>query len=233
MSAQFGHAEEAWERAAAYAARAGVRRDELESLAWIPLVMWAGPTPVEQGLRRCLELLARSGGDKKATSSALMAQAAFEALGGHRRRRETLIGQARTLLEELALTVWLAGPLAQFAGWVELLSGEPVRAQSVSSAGDTRSCTRSASRRWLSTVAAILAESVYAQGRETEAEELARESEESAGAEDAYSHALSARRAREDSGAPGCGCRSGAGSRASPSAWPIRLTSSTSAGTRA
>ena len=83
MNAQFGPAEEAWERAATYAARAGVRRDELEILAWIPLVMWAGPTPVAQGLRRCVELLERSGGDKKATSSALMAQAAFESLGGH------------------------------------------------------------------------------------------------------------------------------------------------------
>ena len=81
MNAQFGPAEEAWEQAAAHAAEAGVRRDELESLAWVPLLMWAGPTPVEQGLRRCLELLERSGGDKKARSSALMAQAAFEAPG--------------------------------------------------------------------------------------------------------------------------------------------------------
>ena len=63
MNAQFGPAEEAWERAAAYAARAGVQRDGCESLAWIPLLMWAGPTPVEQGLRRCAELLERSGGD--------------------------------------------------------------------------------------------------------------------------------------------------------------------------
>jgi class 3 adenylate cyclase len=190
MNAQFGPAEEAWERAAAYAARAGVRRDELESLAWIPLVMWAGPTPVEQGLRRCFELLERSGGDKKATSSALMAQAAFEAMSGHAQEARDLIGRARSLLEEVALTVWLAGPLTQFAGWIELLSGEPVRAERELRWGYEKLHEIGESS-WLSTVAAILAESVYAQDREQEAEELTLQSEESAGAEDAYSHALS------------------------------------------
>ena len=90
----------------------------------------------------------------------------------------------------MALTVWLAGPLTQFAGWVELLSDEPVRAERELRWGYEKLHEIGESS-WLSTVAAILAESVYAQGREREAEELARESEESAGAEDAYSHALS------------------------------------------
>ena len=189
MSAHFGHAEEAWERAAAYASRAGVRRDELENLAWIPLVLWAGPTPVEQGRRRCVELLERSGGDKKAASSALMAQAAFESLGGNAEIARVLIGRARTLLEEVALSVWLAGPLAQFAGWVELMSGDEARAERELRWGYEK-LHEIGEAGWLSTVAAILAESVYAQGREAEAEELTRESEESAGAEDAYSHVL-------------------------------------------
>ena len=190
MNAQFGPAEEALERAAAYAARAGVRRDELENLAWIPLLMWAGPTPVEQGLRRCAELLERSGGDKKATSSALMARAAFEALGGRSAEAREHIGRARSLLEDVALTVWLAGPLTQFAGWVELLSGEPGRAERELRWGYEK-LNEIGESSWLSTVAAILAESVYAQGREQEADELTHESARWAGAEDAYSHALS------------------------------------------
>jgi hypothetical protein len=189
MNAQFGAAEAALERAAAYAARAGVRRDELESLAWIPLVMWAGPTPVEQGLQRCLELLERSGGDKKASSSALMARAAFESLGGHARVARDLISQARSLLEDVPLTVWLAGPLTQFAGWVELMSGDPVRAEQELRWGYDK-LLEIGEASWLSTVAAILAESVHAQGRDAEAEELTLESEASAGAEDAYSQAL-------------------------------------------
>ena len=43
---------------------------------------------------------------------------------------------------------------------------------------------------WLSTVAGILAEAVYAQGRYDEAMRFTRISEELAGAEDVYSHVL-------------------------------------------
>ena len=233
MSAQFGPAEEAWERAAAYAARAGVRRDELENLAWIPLVMWAGPTPVEQGLRRCVELLERSGGDKKATSSALMAQAAFEALGGHAddgARR--LIGRARSLLEEVALTVWLAGPLDAVRGLGRAAVGRAASAQSGSSAGATRSCTRSGSRPGSRRSPPSSPSRSTPRAARRRRSELTRESEESAGAEDAYSHALSAQRAREDPGprarrTPRCRLAS------ESVAWPTRPTSSTSAGMRA
>ena len=118
--AHFGPAEAAWREAAAHAHRAGDRRDELESLAWVPLTVWAGPTHVDEGLRRCREVLEAVEGDKKATSSCLMAQAVFDAGLGHVAEARRLVAQARALLEEVALTVWLAGPLAQFAGWVEL-----------------------------------------------------------------------------------------------------------------
>jgi tetratricopeptide (TPR) repeat protein len=48
VRAQFAGAEQAWEKAAEHAQKAGDRRDELESLSWVPLVVWAGPlTPIE------------------------------------------------------------------------------------------------------------------------------------------------------------------------------------------
>ena len=68
-------------------------------------------------------------GDKKATSSCLMAQAVFEAGLGHFEEARKLITQARELLEDIALTVWLSGPLAQFAGWVELLADDALAAE--------------------------------------------------------------------------------------------------------
>ena len=93
MSAQFGPAEEAWERAATYASRAGVRRDELESLAWIPLVMWAGPTPVDAGaaaVRRAARAeRGRQEGDLERADGAGGLRGPGRPL---RRRRETLIG---------------------------------------------------------------------------------------------------------------------------------------------
>src|SRR6185295_5549188 len=102
-----------------------------------------------------------------------------------------LIGRAKALLSEVALTPWLAGPLAQFAGWAELLAGNPVAASRELRWGyDTLHEIGELS--WLSTITAMLAEALYAQGRDEEAQRLADESAVSAGAQDAYSHVLSA-----------------------------------------
>jgi class 3 adenylate cyclase/tetratricopeptide (TPR) repeat protein len=187
--AQFAAAEQAWECAARHARAAGDRRDELESLAWVPLTVWAGPTPSGRGLERCRELRALAEGDVKLTASTLIAEAAFVAGLGRFDEARDLIAQAKALLQELALTQWLGGPLAQLAGWVELLAENPEGAERELRDGyDALRAIGEAS--WLSTLAAILAEAVYTQGRDEEALEMARASEASAGAADAYSHSL-------------------------------------------
>jgi class 3 adenylate cyclase/tetratricopeptide (TPR) repeat protein len=187
--AHFGPAEEAWRKAAHHARLAGDRRDELECLSWVPLTVWAGPAAAEAGLPRCREAFQEARGDKKAMSSALIAQAAFEAGLGRFDEARALLGRSRALLQEVALTVWLAGPQAQFAGWVELLAGEPAAAERELRAGyDT--LNEIGEQAWLSTVVAVLAEAVYGQGRYEEAEELAGVSEGSAGTEDTYSQVL-------------------------------------------
>jgi class 3 adenylate cyclase/tetratricopeptide (TPR) repeat protein len=189
VRAQFAGAEQAWEKAAEHAQRAGDRRDELESLSWVPLVVWAGPTRTERGLQRCEQIVERARGDKKVVASALIAKAAFVAGQGQFDESRRLIADAKALLEEVALTVWLAGPLAQFAGWVELLAGDSVAAERELRWGYEK-LNEIGELSWLSTTTALLAEAVYLVGRSTEAEELTRASEEGAGAEDRYTHAL-------------------------------------------
>ena len=58
-------------------------------------------------------------------ASAHMAEAGFDAGAGRFEEARTSLRQAAELLEDVALVVWLAGPYAQLAGWVELLAGEP------------------------------------------------------------------------------------------------------------
>jgi ATP/maltotriose-dependent transcriptional regulator MalT len=189
VRAQFAAAEDAWFRAADHARRAVDSRDELESLAWVPLTAWAGPIRADRGLARCNEVLERARGDKKVTASALIAQAVFEAELGRFGEARACVGRAKALLEEVALTVWLAGPVAQFAGWVELLGDDAAAAERELRSGyDT--LAEIGELGWLSTTAALLAEAVLVQGRVDEAEELTYASEKSAGAEDTYSHAL-------------------------------------------
>jgi ATP/maltotriose-dependent transcriptional regulator MalT len=148
---------------------------------------WAGPTAAEEGIARCNEIRDSVGGDKKAVASALIAKAVFEAGLDQIDESRSCIAEAKALLSEAALTVWLCGPLAQFAGWAELLLGDAEAAERELRAGyDVLSEIGEVA--WLSTVAAILGEAVYRQGRLDEAEELANVSESVTAPDDVYSH---------------------------------------------
>ncbi|HEV8421029.1 MAG TPA: adenylate/guanylate cyclase domain-containing protein [Actinomycetota bacterium] len=183
---QFARGEEAWENAAAHANRAGDHRDEMESLSWVALCVCCGPTPAEQGLQRCQELLERGRGDRKAMSTALFVQADLEAALGRFEEARQHIAEAKALLQEVAATVWMAGPLAQFAGLVELWAGDPVAAERELRWG-YEALSAIGEMGWLPTVVDILSEALYAQGRYDEAAALTRESEQIAGTEDLYS----------------------------------------------
>ena len=39
---------------------AGNQREELEYLSWIPLVVWGGPRPVDEGIARCESVLEKA-----------------------------------------------------------------------------------------------------------------------------------------------------------------------------
>ncbi len=186
---QFQAAGEAWERAAAHAAGASDEREHFEALAWVPLTVWAGPTPVDEGIDRCRSIVDRSGGDRKALSTALATWGAFEAMLGRFEEARELTERARATLEEIALPVWLAGPFSQLYGWTELLAGDPAAAErQLRWALET--LREIGELAWLSTVAGMLAEAVRVQGRLDESEELLGVEEETAGSEDAYSQAL-------------------------------------------
>jgi tetratricopeptide (TPR) repeat protein len=186
---RFATSEEAWGLAASHAHAAGLEREELEYLSWVPLTVWGGPSPVEEGLRRCAEVLDRSAGDRKTMSTALFIMAKLEAMRGHFEEAKTLIGRARSTLDEVALAVWMAGPLTQMSGWIDILAGDPAGAERDLRWGAEK-LREIGELSWLSTVAGILAEAVYAQGRYEEAEGFLRMAEETAGSEDVYSQAL-------------------------------------------
>jgi class 3 adenylate cyclase/tetratricopeptide (TPR) repeat protein len=189
MATQFTRAEDAWRRAAGHAHRAGDRRDELESLSWVPLTIWAGPTPAGEAIPRCDEISRAADGDRKAMASALFSRAVFEAGLGRTEEARSLLAAARTMLEEVALPVWISGPLAQFSGWSELLAGEPAAAEQVLRAG-AATLQDIGEVSWLSSLLGILAEAVYAQGRHDEAWDLLDRCREAGAEDDIYSSIL-------------------------------------------
>ena len=189
LNSRLALAEDAWSRAVEHAQQAGNRRDALEGLAWVAAAVWVGPTPANDGIRRCRELFDLAQGDRKAMSTALFCQAALEADIGHFDEATALFGRARALLEEVALPVWLAGGLTQALGWALLFEGKAAVAEH-ELRGGYETLMAIGEVTFLSTVAGILAEAIYAQGRYDEAESFTRISEESAGAEDVYSQLL-------------------------------------------
>jgi class 3 adenylate cyclase/tetratricopeptide (TPR) repeat protein len=189
MNSRFAPAADAWSSAVEHALRAGNRREALEGLTWVAAAVWLGPTPAEEGIRRCQELFEKAHGDRKAMSTALFAQAGLQANLGRFDEAQELLGRARALLEEVALPVWDAGALTQARGWALLLEGKPDLAEQELRHGyETLRAIGEVS--FLSTVAGILAEAIYAQGRYDEADGFTRISEESAGAEDVYSQVV-------------------------------------------
>ncbi len=189
MQGRFGAAEDRWTEATRQSHRAGDHREELDALSWVPLVVWAGPTPSAEGLGRCREVLLQGEGDKKVMASALTAQAAFEAGLGRVEDARRSLGRAKDLLDEVALTVWLAGPYAQFAGWVELLADDTGAAERVLREGFVQ-LREIGEMSWFSTVAGLLGEAVLRSGRLEEAGGLAEESRDAAAPDDVYSQVV-------------------------------------------
>ncbi len=186
---RFSSSEEAWEKAAIYARAAGSQREGLEYLSWVPLVVWGGPTPVSEAIDRCNEILVRAASDRKTMSTALFTMGKLEAMRGHFREGRDFIAEARAALEEIASPVWMAGPLTQMAGWIEILAGDPEAAEQHLRWG-METLKGIGALSWLSTVEAILAEALYAQRRFDEAGAFLRMSEATAGSEDVYSQTL-------------------------------------------
>ena len=189
LTCQFAAAGLAWEKAAGHAHLAGDEREELEDWSWVPLALWGGPTPVDEAIERCRSVLDKTAGDRKATSTALFTMGKLEAMRGRFDEARKLIASSRSTLNEIALPIWMAGPLTQMAGWVEILAGDPAAAESILRPG-VEALREIGELAWMSTVAAILAEAVYAQRRDDEAERFILVSEEGAGSEDVYSQGM-------------------------------------------
>jgi len=187
---QCASAGEAVDRAGTYAHRAGNRREELESLAWLPLALFSGPLPAPDGMARCQQIIERADGDRKVEASARLVRGTLEAMSGDLGTARRSISTARQTFEDLGLRFWIAGAVAYLAGWVELLAGDAVAAERELRCG-YEALRQMGDRSWLSsTVVGILAHSLYAQGRYPEAEDLVGSRDKTAGSDDVFSEVV-------------------------------------------
>jgi predicted ATPase/class 3 adenylate cyclase len=177
----------AWERAAAHARRAGDRHVRDEILTWVASSLWFGPTPAEEGIRRCEAMREEMRESPESEAAILRHLAGLHAMLGRFRLARRLLATSNAAYADLGLT--LNAATSQNEAVVELLAGNPAVAEESLRAG-YHALVDMGERMFLSTTAAFLARAVLEQGRDVEAEELADLSARLAGPSDLLSQIL-------------------------------------------
>jgi predicted ATPase/class 3 adenylate cyclase len=181
-------ADDAWRQALEHAERGHLRAERAESIGWLMMSANFGPLPVEQGIARCRRFHDEAIDDPVIQANACVEQAALEAMRGEFGVARELLANGRQALADLGFTL-LVAMSAQEAHYVEMLAGDPAAATRIlrESYADLEPMGE---RSYLSTAAALLAHTLYAQGELGEAERFSRVSENAAATEDAFSQVL-------------------------------------------
>jgi class 3 adenylate cyclase/tetratricopeptide (TPR) repeat protein len=185
---RFEEEAKAGRRAMEHARRAGDRRQELRSAAALAMSTVYGRTPVPVAVAECERILGEAHGDLRAEGLVLGALARLYALGGDFGRARDAYAKARTVLEDLGSNV-LAASLSLDSHAVELLAGDLAAAER-ELRRDYEALDRMGEKYLLSTVAALLAHVLCAQGRYDEANALCMFTANVAADDDVQSQAL-------------------------------------------
>ena len=169
-------------RAIEHARRAGdVRQERRASTQYAHAAVY-GPMPVDECIASCEEIAGRVAGDRQAEAAVNCVLGQLEAMRGRFEPARDLCRRALAMFEELGLVVD-AGAVALSAGRVELLAGDAEAAETALRRG--YEYFASVGERYLqSSLAGLLAEAVFIQGRWDDAETLAKETEALAAADD-------------------------------------------------
>jgi DNA-binding SARP family transcriptional activator/class 3 adenylate cyclase len=178
---------DASERALVHVRRTGKRiAEEHETVEWLAVALFAGPTPAPKAMRRCERLLEQVAGDPALDVLVTIVLANLTALTGHVAKARELMDRARRLRDERVERIWFF-PM-NFVPLI-LLDDEPAAAERELRWGYDE-LRRSGESSHFSTVAAMLARAMCAQGRYDESQSISRESEVAAGPNDVHSQIL-------------------------------------------
>ncbi len=180
-------AAEAWERAAGHARRAGDERRRAEILTWVASAHCFGPTPVVEGIRRCEEIRSEVSGQLESEALTLRHLASLQAMSGRFELARSLLTTSNAVFEDLGLT--LNAATSPNEAFIEMLVDDPAAAETSLRSGFD-ALTEIGEQSFLSTIAALLARTVFAQERLDEAEELARLSAQLTASGDVVTQAL-------------------------------------------
>ena len=172
----------AMERALEHASRAGDSREESLALFWIPDAVAWGPTPAEDGVRRCEALLLEHEGRPSCEAGVKHALGMLYAMQGRAEDARAASAACRELYRELGLDVlWCTAAIGTASA--ELGLDDPAAAERQLTEA-MAVLERLGERGYRSTAAAFLAQALNEQGRDDEAIAATRLSEELASPDD-------------------------------------------------
>lgn len=154
---------EALERARTLARESGNRAAELLAIEWLANTFVDLRTPTDEAIQQQLELLQCARGAPRAEAGVLMPLSWLYGYAGQFDEARSTLARSREMFGNFGATVeWAAGALN--AGAIELLADDPVAAERALREADHRLATHG-ERGYRASLAATLAESLYAQGR--------------------------------------------------------------------
>jgi class 3 adenylate cyclase len=168
LAGHIATADDAWQRAAESATRTGDERELVEIAVWRALAAVVGPMPVVEAIGHCNDLGEQVQASPTAVAGVLHPLAALHAMRGDFDVARSLVGQANAVLDEFDL-MFADAESAQLEACVEMLAGCPEAAEQVLRRGYER-LEQAGEKALLATIAAMLAQAVYAQGRYDEAQ---------------------------------------------------------------
>jgi class 3 adenylate cyclase/tetratricopeptide (TPR) repeat protein len=180
LRCRIGPMEEALERAVQHASENSPEQQAIRN--GMARAALAGPTPVPEAIVRCREIAAQAPSDRGLEAVLATVTALLEAMRGRFETARDLCASTQATLVDLGQTVALAA-LQTWSGAVELLAGDASAAEAELRAAFDK-LEPIGEKANLATIAASLAGVLYVQGRDEEAVELTRLSEDLASVDD-------------------------------------------------
>jgi class 3 adenylate cyclase/tetratricopeptide (TPR) repeat protein len=181
-AAQWGARSRSLERALEHARQAGDHREEAILLAGLAQAFYFGPTPVPEAIDRCERFLTAVAGDRSLEAAIGSTLAGLHGMRGEFDEARRLWRGAQEAYEALGL-MFRRAARSYIPASIETLAGRYEAAERELRWG-YETLERMAEKSLRATIAGFLAEAVYQQGRDDEAERLTEIGEDLAAADD-------------------------------------------------
>ena len=179
--------QEAFERAIGYARQGGNLRAQMLAGSWLVSTFYLLPVPAEAAIDRAEQLLRTAKGDPWAEADILMPLSLLYAYAGRFADAREALACAQSVYGRSGAKLALAASAIE-AGHMELVAGNPAAAEHDLREG-YEAFRAVGERGYLSTIASLLAEALYVQGRLDEAQQMTEEAQAAASPDDIDSQA--------------------------------------------